>query len=93
MSEWTFAQTDPSQQLAQMQMFSILKQEPEGEQEFIITVREYATPKEPTMKFFALADKQINRKSAPFTPCGWGSSLLDALAECVRSLNKFGVND
>jgi hypothetical protein len=92
LSDWNFAQTDPAQQLALIQQFSVMKQDPDGEVEFLITVREYATPKEPTMKFFALADKQINRNSAPFTPCGWGSSLLDALAECVRSVNRFPYN-
>jgi hypothetical protein len=32
--------------------------------EFRITVKEYVTPKEPNMHFFAQADKQINQKIA-----------------------------
>jgi hypothetical protein len=35
------------------------------------------------MRFFAQADKQTNQRTAPFTPVGWGSTLLKALTECV----------
>jgi hypothetical protein len=41
------------------------------------------------MRFFAQADKQTNQKSAPFTPTGWGESLLQALSECVRAIHRF----
>ena len=40
--------------------------QPGGEVEFIITVKEYITPKEPTMHFFAQSDKQTNQHTAPF---------------------------
>ena len=92
MTEWAFAQTDPAQQLAQISYFSVLKQDPDGEVEFLITIKEYASPKDAAMRFCALADQPINRKSAPFIPCGWGGSLLDALSECLRSVNRFRTN-
>jgi hypothetical protein len=89
MKDWGFAQTHPSQELALLHFFSIKKQHPGGEVEFHITVKEYVTPKEPTMQFFAQADEHINQKTAPFKPVGWGKTMLDALSECVRSINKF----
>jgi hypothetical protein len=79
MSEWTFAQTQPSEELAQLHFFSMKKCQPDGDIEFIITVKEYV----------AEADKQTNQKSAPFTPFGWGESLLQALSECVRAIHRF----
>ena len=88
-AEWTFAQTDPSQQLAQVHHFAVTKKQGDDEIEFLITIKEYVTPREPTMRFLALADKQTNQKTAPFTPCGWGKTLLDALSECVRAVNRF----
>ncbi len=89
MEEWTFAQSDPSEELAQLRLFSVKKRQPDGEIEFVITVKEYATPKDQSLRFFAQADKQTNQKTAPFTPCGWGSTLLKALAECVQQLHRF----
>jgi hypothetical protein len=89
MKDWGFAQTHPNQQLAQVHFFSVMKPYAGGEVEFRITVKEYVTPKEPTMYFFAQADKEINQSVAPFKPMGWGKTMLDALAECIRSINKF----
>jgi hypothetical protein len=89
MKEWGFAQTDPSQELAQVHLFSIKKAQPGGDVEFMITVKEFITPKEPTMHFFAQADKQTNQRTAAFTPCGWGKTMLEALSECVRAINRF----
>jgi hypothetical protein len=89
MEEWTFAQSDPSEELAQLRHFSVKKRQPDGEIEFVITVKEYATPKDQSLRFFAQADKQTNQKTAPFTPCGWGSTLLKALAECVQEIHRF----
>ena len=88
-AEWTFAQTDASQQLCHLQYFSVIKNQDGAEIEFTITVREFVTPKDPTMKFLATTDKQTNQKVAPFTPCGWGHTLLDALSECVRAVGRF----
>jgi len=89
MREWGFAQTHPSQELAILQFFSVKKVQPSGDIDFVITVKEYVTPKEPAMHFFAQADKEVNQKTAPFKPVGWGNTLLDALAECIRAINRF----
>jgi len=47
------------------------------------------SPPDPAMRFLAQADKQTNQKTAPYTPMGWGSSLLQALAECMKGIRKF----
>jgi hypothetical protein len=93
MKEWGFAQSDVSQQLAQVHYFSMQKRYAGGEVEFLITVKEYLTPKEPTMTFFAQTDKLTNQKTAPYRPCGWGKSLLEALSECVRAIERFPYED
>jgi hypothetical protein len=89
MKEWGFAQTDPSQEMAELHLFSIKKQYPGGEVEFVITVKEFITPKEPTMRFFAQTDKETNQKTLPIRPTGWGKTLLEALSECVRNIERF----
>jgi hypothetical protein len=89
MSEWTFAQSQPSDELAKLHLFSMKRQQPDGDVEFIITVKEYIDRNQYHMRFFAQADKQTNQSSAPFTPCGWGESLLQALSECVRAVHRF----
>jgi hypothetical protein len=89
MKEWGFAQTDTSQQMAELHLYSITKAQPGGDVEFIITVKEYVTPKEPTMHFFAQTDKMTNQKTAPLRPCGWGKTMLEALSECVKAINRF----
>jgi hypothetical protein len=89
MKEWAFAQCKPSDQLAHLHFFSMKKPYAGGEVEFRITVWEYVKPPDPEMPFFAQADKQTNQKNAPFTPCGWGTTMLDALAECLEAVHKF----
>jgi hypothetical protein len=89
MKEWGFAQIHPDEQLAELHFFSMQKLERDGPIEFHITVKEYVTPKDPAMPFFAQADRQTNQKTAPYTPCGWGKTLFEALAECVKAINKF----
>ena len=89
MADWEFAQRDPSEQLAQLHHFAMTKVRPEGDIEFIITVYEYLTPKDPAMKYLARADKQVNQKTAPFEPCGWGVSLIQALSACMDMIRKF----
>ena len=88
--EWTFAQTDSSQELARLHLFSVKKRQPDGYVDFVITVKEYTTPPggEP-MRFVAEADKQTNQSTAPFTPRGWGNTLIKALSECVAAIEKF----
>ena len=89
MKEWGFAQTDPAQELAEVHLFSIKKHFPGGEVEFTITVKEFITPHEPTMRFFAQTDKETNQKVMPFRPAGWGKTLLEALSECIKNLDRF----
>ncbi len=89
MAEWIYAQTQPGDELAKLHFFSLLKHEPAGEVEFRITVRKYATRNKALMRFFAQTDKQTNQRVAPFTPCGWGETLLEALSECVKSIHRF----
>lgn len=89
MSDWVFAQSDASEELAKLHFFSIKKRQPEGEIEFLVTVKEYVDRNPQNMRFFARADKQTNQKTAPFTPFGWGESLLEALSECVRAIHRF----
>lgn len=89
-SDWTFAQLEPTDELAKVHIFSMQKIQPDGsEVEFIITVKEYIDRNVQHMRYFAEANKQTNQNTAPFTPCGWGESLLQALSECVRAIHRF----
>lgn len=85
MSDWKFAHYEPAEQLALLHHFAMKK----GDVEFVITVKEYATPPDPAMKFFAEADKQTNQQTAAYTPTGWGPTLLVALSECIRAVRRF----
>ena len=81
MAEWVHAQKDPAEELAQLYYFSFKKRQPEGEIEFVITVKEFASRNAMQMRFYAQADKEVNQRDAPFRPFGWGDSLLVALSE------------
>ena len=89
MNEWTFAQTDPAQQLARLHHFSMRKPHAHGEIEIVITVKEFAEPKDGSLAFFAQAGTQTNQAATPYTACGWGDTLFTALAECVREIERF----
>ena len=90
MAEWELAQASPSDELAQLHFFSVKKKQPEGAVEFQIVVREFAASQENrSMRFFAEANRQTNQSTAPYTPCGWGSTLGKALSECVRAIHRF----
>ena len=90
MAEWELAQTHPSDELAQLHFFSMKKKQPEGDIEFQIVVREYIPRDENrSMLFFAEANRQTNQSVAPYTPTGWGSTLLKALSECVKAIHRF----
>jgi hypothetical protein len=89
MSDWEFAQANPEQQLAKLHHFSMCTKQESGDVEFTITVKEFLTPKDPAMGFFAQADKQTNQGVAPYTPVGWGKTLLAALAQCMREVERF----
>jgi hypothetical protein len=89
MPDWVFAQNKPSEQLCKLEHFSMKKQQGADEIEFLITVKEYVTPPDPTMRFFAQADKQTNQKTAPFTPIGWGHTIYEALSQCLKGIERF----
>jgi hypothetical protein len=89
MDEWAYAQTKASEKLARVSYFSVMKQQDGAEIEFLITVREYATPTDRRMHFLALADKQTNQDGTPYTPCGWGETLISALSDCIREMERF----
>jgi hypothetical protein len=89
LADWTYAENDPSEELCLLHQFAMKKRQPDGDVEFLITVREYISPPDPAMKFFAQADKQTNQKTAAFTPCGWGPSLVQALADCIKAIHRF----
>jgi hypothetical protein len=88
-AEWVYAQMDPAEELAQLHYFSFKKHQPECDIEFVITVKEFAPRNELQMRFYAQADKEINQRTAPFRPFGWGDSLLRALSECLRTIRKY----
>jgi hypothetical protein len=89
MAEWTFAQSDPADELAQLHFYSVNKRQGDQVIEFRITVKEFATPNRLSMRFYAQADKQTNQKIAPYTPSGWGTTLLQALGDCVKAIQRF----
>ncbi len=88
MAEWVYAQNDPAEELGQLHYFSFKKRLPDGEVEFVITVKEFAVRNRLHMQFYAQADKEVNQKTAPFRPFGWGDSLLRALGECLRIIRE-----
>jgi len=93
MNDWGYAQRDPAEQLARVHLFSMKKLQAGGDIDFLITVKEYVTPKDPALVFFAQADKQTNQRVAPYTPSGWGKTLLAALEECIREVNRFPYHE
>ena len=89
MADWVYAQADPAEELAVLHFFSMKKRQPGGDVEFVITVREYVERNEQCMKFYAQADRQINQRVAPFTPFGWGETVLGALSECMETIRQY----
>ena len=89
MEDWKFTEKDPCEALAKLHFFSIKKKHASGEVEARITVKEFATAKTIDMKFFAVADIELNQKTMKFQPCGWAETLMGALTECLRNLRKF----
>jgi hypothetical protein len=87
--DWKFVEKDPSEALARLHFFSIKKKHASGEVEARITVKEFASAKTTDMKFFAVADLELNQKTAKFQPCGWAETMMGALTECLRNLRKF----
>lgn len=89
MNDWKLLQKDPSEALARLHFFSVVKKHAAGQIEVRITVKEFATAKTSDMQYFASADVALNQKTLQFQPVGWGESLFIALAECLRNLRKF----
>ncbi len=88
MSEWVYAQKDAAEELAELHYFSYKKCQPQGDIEFVITVKEFASRNALQMRFYAQADKEVNQGTAPFRPFGWGDSLLRALSECIDAIRQ-----
>jgi hypothetical protein len=89
-SEWHYAQEDRLEELTELRFFTMKKRQPDGEVQFRITVKEFATPPPGQyVRFFAEADKPVNQKTAPIIPSGWGDSVLKALADCMRMIRQF----
>ena len=89
MADWEYAQTDPAEELAQLHYFSFKKRQPDGEIELVITVKEFASRNALHMRFYAQADTELNQRTAPIRPFGWGDTLLNALCECLRAVRQF----
>lgn len=89
MNELQYLQLHPSEALAKLHYFSVKKKHASGEIETQITVREYATPEIGALQFFAMADIELNQKTAKFRPSGWSDTLMGALEECLKNLRKF----
>ena len=89
MSDWMLAQSETSDALTKLHYFSMNVEQGGRTIEFLITVRESIPGGDRSMQFLAQADKQTNQRTAPFTPTGWGSTLLDALSQCVKAVHRF----
>ena len=90
MSDWKFISDDAAEALCRIEQFGIRKRQADGtDVEFVITVREFVQAPDLAMPFFAEADKQVNQRTVPYTPCGWGGTANEALWECVKAIRKF----
>ena len=90
MSDWVHLQANSAEQLMQLHHFCITKAQPGGDITFAITVKEFAVPPPgQRLRFYAEADKPVNQGTAPFVPCGWGTSIFSALGDCVRLIRQF----
>ena len=89
MNDWGFAQTDPREQLARLHFFTMKKLQDGAEVDVTITVKEFFKPRVTSLQFLAQADRQTNQKVAPYTPTGWGATMLEALSACIREINRF----
>jgi hypothetical protein len=87
--DWKYVQRHPSDGLAQLHFFSVKKEHAKGVIDVRITVREFATPDIGALQFFAMADVVLNQNAAPYQPSGWSDTLMGALAECLKNLQRF----
>jgi hypothetical protein len=54
-TEWMYAQRDPADELAELHSFSFKKRRPEGDIEFVITVKEFASRNALQMRYEPIA--------------------------------------
>ena len=87
--DWQFVDVEAEEQLCRIENFAIKKIKNDQAIDFLVTIREFLHPPDPTMRFFAQADKQTNQKHVAYTPCGWGPNLHTALRECIQAIRKF----
>ena len=87
--EWIDIEPTHEEQLCRVEHFEIRKAHKDGHVVFLIVMREYLNPPDPSMRFTATADKQTNQKTAAYTPMGWGSSQGLALWECLQAIRRF----
>jgi hypothetical protein len=90
LADWQYAQSNRSEQLAQITHYSVTKNQNGRDIEFQITLKEFVSPPPGQhTRFFAQADKKVNQKTAAMLPFGWGDSALKALAGCIRIIHDF----
>jgi hypothetical protein len=88
--EWRDIHADRVEELALVHRFSLKKRQQSGEIDFHITVKEFASPPPGQhLRFFAVADREVNQKTAPFLPSGWGDSMGQALRDCIQLIRQF----
>jgi hypothetical protein len=88
MSDWKFAEANPSEKLAKLHFYSVQAKTPSGPKELRITIYEYAS-QTGNQAFFAQTDELLNEHLVPFRPCGFGNTLFAALSECLRNVRRF----
>lgn len=88
--DWEFIETHAEEAFSRIEYFGFKKPMPDGTSvDFVVTLHHYRLRPDPAMSFFAQADKQVNQKTAPYTPSGWCSTAQEALWECLKSIRKF----
>jgi len=87
--EWTLAQA-PGEKLARLQYYAVTKKIEGKDVEYRITVHEYPdTIDDRSMRFRAQADLVTDAGTAGYRPSGWGPTLVKALQECIREIDRF----
>jgi len=69
MNEWGYAQRDPAEQLARLHFFSMTKLQAGGNIDFLITVKEYVTPKDRKLTNRPTSAWPLTRRPAGARPC------------------------
>ena len=88
--EWSLAQRT-GERLAKLSFFAVTKELGGKPVEVKITVAEYAETDshDRSMRFCARADTSTAIGDGAFHPCGWGPTLVKALQECIREIDRF----